>query len=137
MWWIALAFAGSEGVDRLDWLGGCWTAQTADMHQQECWNPAHGGVMLGTHLDSGKHTFFEFLRIETHEGALTYFAQPRGGPPVAFTLKVLEGDRVEFVNPAHDFPKSIEYRRSGDTLTATASAGEDRRSWVWTRTPTP
>jgi len=51
----------------------------------------------------------------------TFIAQPGGRPPVEFSRSDGGEDWVRFENPAHDFPTSIEYRRSGKALKATIS----------------
>jgi hypothetical protein len=76
---------------------------------------------------------FEFLRIVEKEGGLVYIAQPGGRPPTEFVLTELGGRSAAFENPSHDFPERIEYKLSGETLTATISGGGQQESYVFKR----
>ena len=45
-------------------------------------------------------------------------AQPNGDPPVPFRLTASGTDWARFENPGHDYPKRVEYRRTGQGLHA-------------------
>jgi hypothetical protein len=68
-------------------------------------------------LESGDTTFIEFLRIAPDSaGVMTYYAQ--GGDPsnpeiIPFRMDRQSRERVEFVNPGHDFPTRIVYELNG------------------------
>ena len=61
---------------------------------------------------------FEFLRIVSRGDAIIYIAQPGGQPPTEFPMTSSEANLAVFENPAHDHPKLIRYRRTGNVLTA-------------------
>ncbi len=115
----ALLYAGD--ANQLDWMAGCWTAQSGPVRVDEQWSLPVGGMMLGLSrtVKQGQTVFHEFMRIETKAGAVTY--TPRIGSaqtPVAFTLIKQSADEVVFENVTHDFPQRILYRRTADGLFA-------------------
>ncbi len=122
-------------VDDLAWMAGAWSREEGGRWTEESWTGPRGGVMLG-HSRSGRGETvreFEFLRIAADaDGTLAYFAQPGGRPPVAFRLVRREGTSAVFENAAHDYPQRIEYRRDGETMTATISAIDGSKPMRWT-----
>lgn len=122
-------------VDDLAWMAGAWSREEGGRWTEESWTGPRGGVMLG-HSRSGRGETvreFEFLRIAADAGGtLAYFAQPGGRPPVAFRLVRREGTSAVFENAAHDYPQRIEYRRDGETMTATISAIDGSKPMRWT-----
>lgn len=132
---VSSILPASAGVaaDPLDWLQGDWCGGTGEERIEEHWLPAHGGLRLGVArtLEGARTSSFEFLRIETAEGVATYIAQPGGAPPTSFGRTAGGANWVRFENPEHDFPKRVEYRRSGDALHAEiAGPGEDGKEIV-------
>jgi hypothetical protein len=121
----------------LGWLAGNWTGGEAGPTYEERWTTPAGGAMLAVSrtLKSGRMTAFEFLRIVERDGSLVYVAQPGGRPPTDFAMTAIDGHRVRFENPAHDFPKVIEYSLKGGTLTATVGDGATQETYVFTRMP--
>jgi hypothetical protein len=97
-------------------IAGHWRS---DDGVEEQWTAPSGGMMLGVGrvVKDERVVFFEFLRIESREGKIVYVAQPRGGSATEFTLAKSTVDDVVFENPAHDFPRTIEYRLANGTLT--------------------
>jgi hypothetical protein len=113
----------------LSWLKGCWRAENANgAHVTEVWSAPPMPAMLGYAyaIDrNGRLAFWEHTRIEVRGGETPVFvAMPAGGTPVRFPLAESGPGRAAFENPAHDFPKRVEYARAGDDLTATVSAPE-------------
>lgn len=131
------AFLEKPKVEELAWLVGRWENEDSS----ETWTPARDGQMLGVSqtLRPGKSPFYEYLRLESVDGVLTYFASPGGrSPATPFQLAKLEKHSAEFRNPDHDFPQVIRYRRSSDELHAEIEGpGSDGQmksvKWVWTR----
>jgi Domain of unknown function (DUF6265) len=123
---IALAApAGAQtpatSLERLRWLGGCWSDSRPDGLTEEHWMKPSGGTMLGMSraVRGGRTTEFEFLQIREVAGKLAYVARPSGQAEATFPLKVLSDTEVVFEDPAHDFPQRIIYRRNADdSLTA-------------------
>jgi len=119
----------------ISWLAGNWSGRAAATELEERWTKPAGGAMLAVSrtLKDSRMVAFEFLRIVEKEGGLVYIAQPGGRPPTEFMLTELGSRSAAFENPTHDFPKRIEYKLSGDTLTATISGGGQQESYVFTR----
>jgi hypothetical protein len=112
----------------LTWLEGRWCGGDASMRTEETWLPDHGDMHFGLSrtVKDGRVVAFEFLRIAMADGAATYLAQPGGSPPTAFARTDGGEQWVRFENPQHDFPRRIEYRRTGDSMTAEiAGPGRD------------
>ncbi|MBP6834360.1 MAG: hypothetical protein KA978_26475 [Deltaproteobacteria bacterium] len=89
--------------------------------------------MLGTgRVIVGERTvFFEFLRVEATGAGIVYIAMPRGGAATSFRLESASGTEAVFVNPDHDFPSRIVYRRAADGALVTRVEGvEDGRPRV-------
>lgn len=107
----------------LDWLAGHWCMQDANRLIEEFWLPEAGGLLLGVSrtVKDGQAAGFEFMRIENSGESLQFIAQPGGVPPTVFTSTRVAANLFEVLNPHHDFPQKIVYRREGDTLLATIS----------------
>jgi hypothetical protein len=119
---LCCATASAQGPA---WMAGCWEGEagTAAANAFEAWSAPRAGRMLGiSQTVRGTNSSFEYMRIDADEKGLRFIPQPAGKPPVEFTAETVEPNRVVFANPRHDFPKYVEYQRSGDTLTARLSA---------------
>jgi hypothetical protein len=124
---------GAAQTDPLDWIQGDWCGGSDNERIEEHWLSAHGGLRLGLGrtLKGSRTASFEFLRIEVVAGVATYMGQPQGVPPTAFKRTAGGNNWVRFENPQHDFPKRIEYRRTGNALHAEiAGPGENGREIV-------
>lgn len=125
-------------VETLAWMSGDWAEEKGGRWTEERWSRPRGGVMLGTSLSGrgGQAGDYEFIRIAADaDGTPTYFASPRGAPPVPFRLTSGGAGQAVFENPAHDYPTRIVYRRQGEVLTATVSGagGANPMSWRYRR----
>lgn len=130
---IARANGAMLADDPLDWIQGDWCANAGEERIEEHWLPAHGGLRLGLSrtLKGPRTSSFEFLRIDVVDGVATYIGQPEGTPPTAFKRTAGGKNWVRFENPQHDFPKRIEYRRTGNALHAEiAGPGEEGKEIV-------
>ena len=140
--WALIVFAGvaqAAGVEELSWLAGQWCGESRGVYNEEVWLAPRASSMVGMHRDTknGKLLAFEFFRIVQDGATLVYLTQPNGQPPTVFRAVTGDKHRVEFVNPAHDFPKRISYQRiDADTLLARIDDGTDagqRLEWTWKR----
>lgn len=138
----ALAAAAPPGhdLDDLAWIAGRWAGQSGRLEMEELWTEPKGGLMLGLHRDvvDGTARSFEFLRIESTPEGIVYRSSPNGVPATTFKLVRLEGKRVVFENPAHDFPTRILYWLAADgRLHARIEGGQGGKStgeeWSWRR----
>lgn len=84
-----------------------------------------GDAMVGMSrsVRDGRMTGFELLRIVVRDGGLVYIADPSGQARTEFPATEVSEDILTFENPAHDFPKKIQYRKTGvDSLVANVEA---------------
>jgi len=118
--WSLAAAAQDSPARSFEWLGGHWCAGKGDQLIEELWLPAEGDIALGLGrtVKAGKTRNFEFMRIESREGAIVFVSVLEGQPPTVFRLTASGTNWARFENPQHDFPKRIEYRRTGSTLHA-------------------
>ena len=122
-------------INRLAFLGGCWTLTRPNGTKiEEQWLAPAGGAMIGMSrsVRDGKLREFEFMRIlASGEGKLQFVAIPSGQAEAAFPVKEISENAVTFENPQHDFPQRILYRLvDKDTLVARieGSVGGQARS---------
>lgn len=124
--WLPAGQGADTAASRAGFLVGCWEI-TGTRHVRETWQQASDDFLIGTSTTTvnGAMREFEYTRVVSKAGAVTFMAQPNGAPPTAFTLDPASGkDEVIFVNPGHDFPKRVSYRRTGpSTLLAWIDGG--------------
>ena len=123
-------------LDGLAFLSGCWRGEFGSgMAIEETWTEADSDVMLATtrYLRAGRTVEFEFSRIQADSAGIALVPYPQGRMSDAFPLDSVAAGLAVFANPAHDFPKRIIYRRSGETLTARIE--DDTRGREWAMTP--
>ncbi len=119
-------------INRVAWLTGCWEQRTDTRLVQELWMAPAGGIMIGTSrtVARGAARSWEFLRIASVAGKLTYVALPSGQSETAFAATFVSDTLAVFENPVHDFPQRIAYRRvTSDSIVARVSGkqgGADR-----------
>jgi uncharacterized protein DUF6265 len=127
----------SGAVTDLHWLAGAWCGTNQGVVNEEVWLPPRAGSLVGVHRDSkdGRLRGFEYFRIVEDGDDLVYWAQPNGIAAVAFRARTVGANAVDFLNPAHDFPKRVSYRRiDQQTLVARIDDGTDRGQrieWTW------
>lgn len=128
---LAAAQAQAPADQGLGWMAGQWCAANGAIDIEETWLPERGGQLHGVSrmIKDGAVASFEFMRIQADDGTPTYFAQPGGREATAFRRTGGGPGWVRFENPAHDFPRRVEYRRKGDGLHAEiAGPGRDGRT---------
>lgn len=111
----AAAAQPAAGLERVEWLTGCWEMSTPERVVEEHWLSPRGGTMInvGRTVSGGKTTEHELVIIRPQDGRLAYEAHPSDQPPAVFLLKELTGSSVVFENAAHDFPQRVGYERRG------------------------
>jgi hypothetical protein len=125
--------AESPAATDFGWLSGHWCTGSGGELIEEHWLPAQGDLMLGLSrtVKAGKTVSFEFLRIHHDKDGTHYLAQPQGQPPTAFRLTAAGAAWARFENPAHDFPRRVEYRRTAEGLHAEIGGpGKDGKELV-------
>ena len=131
----ALLLAPPAGAVRLpEWMAGCWVDEASAEWTEECWSAPRAGTMLG-YSRSGKGerlTMWEATQILAEpNGALTFWASPRGAPRSAFATVTHTGQEIIFANPAHEYPQRIRYWRDGEALHAEISLADGSRAVRW------
>ena len=119
-------------IDRLAWLQGCWTSQSAgDRVVDEQWMGPRGGAMMGMSrtVAGGTLREYELVIIRPAPSGLVYEAHPSGQKSATFPVKEQTDASIVFEDLAHDFPQRIGYRRDGaDAITAWIEGASDGRS---------
>ncbi len=113
-------------IEKVQWLVGYWdrTSVKEGRSAHERWKRISVDELegWGVSLRGTDTSFVEGLRIVRRDGSLFYIADvPENKEPVAFEFTELTTSAFVCENLTHDFPKRIEYKLSGDTLTATTS----------------
>jgi hypothetical protein len=107
--------AQAAGVADLSWLTGCWIQKTGDRTIEEVWLAPRGGAMFGAGrtLKGDAVRNYEFTRIETLSGVVTFTAIPSGQAEASFAAIKQGPTEIVFENKAHDFPQRVIYRTTG------------------------
>jgi hypothetical protein len=131
-------------LKQLTWLLGHWRAEAGERVIRESWAPvstetwegygttraaAPGGGAAGEGVAAGGEGAVlesESLRLVQMAGEVFYIAKVgHNALPVAFRLSECGEGFAVFVNPAHDFPRRLEYRLAGDALSVRVSDGSE------------
>lgn len=128
---VAPAAQGKDtAASRAGFMAGCWETSGPRM-ARETWHQAADEFLIGQSVTTtgGRVAEFEYSRVQSKDGVVTYTAQPGGAPPTVFTLDPKSGqDEAIFVNMAHDFPKRVAYKRTApDAMLAWIDGGEGTR----------
>lgn len=113
------------------WIEGCWT--TTDGVTKEVWAREGDKHLFGysTLTKEDEVRFFEQLRLEDAEDGWQFSAYPRGVGPVHFKITASTDTSATFENFENNYPQRIEYRRSGDDLTAEISSADRTKTSDW------
>ena len=132
--WMVVA-AAAEAAPMPAFLAGCWEEKRAELSwTEECWTSGRGGLMMGSGRngkgDAVSH--WEWMRIERgSDGALTFYASPKGAKPVTFKATAADANSITFVNPGHDFPQRVRYERTTTGLEAEISLADGKKPVRW------
>jgi hypothetical protein len=119
-WLPACATAADCGsLATARWILGDWVADGAKSEFHESWvelSPqTFEGIGSERSKSDGSAQASEALRLVEKAGAVFYVAKVAHNElPVAFRLTECSADRMVFENPAHDFPRRLEYRQQPD-----------------------
>ena len=122
----------------LKWLEGTWertNVKPGTMASEE-WYEVSANELKGTGVTmKGSDTVFvEKIQILIKDNHIYYVADVKeNSAPVYFKFTSLRPDGFVCENPNHDFPKRIEYRLAGSTLTVIISAGNKSQNFLFTR----
>ena len=124
----------SDGDDpslaALGWLTGPWEQRSETRVRAEIWARASAGVFRGVgtvHAADGQPRGRESLALVVMAGEIYYLAKTsQHSVPIAFRLTEVAEGRAVFENPAHDFPRRLEYTLTDpNSLTVVVSDGAD------------
>ena len=126
--------AGGEcaTLEPLGWMLGEWVADGAKSTFRETWVARGPQTWEGRGVETSKEdparASAEVLRLVEMAGGVFYISKvTHNDLPVAFRLSECADGRFVFVNPAHDFPKRLDYVRDGeDRLRVRVSDGADK-----------
>lgn len=113
----------SPALEPLAWWLGDWQAD----HGSEHWVAA-GGAIFGVGL--AKDGTFEVMIVDDApgpgpaDGVRRFYAMPNGGGSTEFAERTIDAQLATFANDAHDFPKTITYRKAAPGLVATVAGGD-------------
>ncbi len=142
----AMPAAGSDcgALSSLEWLLGEWVADGEKSEFRESWAARGPWTWEGRGVEASKSdpakSSAEELRLVEMAGGVFYLSKVAHNElPVAFRLSECADGRFAFVNPAHDFPKRLDYVREGeDRLRVRVSDGADKGFTLdFTRAPVP
>ena len=122
----------------LRWLEGAWerTNVKPGITATEEWNEVSPSELKGLGITmKGQDTMvLEKIQILLKNGNIYYVADVKENKaPVYFKFTSLTPDGFVCENPDHDFPKRIEYRLAGSTLTVLISDGTKSQNYLFTR----
>ncbi len=103
----------------LRWLLGEWTADGSETTFHESWTELGPHTFEGSGIKrakaDGATKGSEVLRLVEMAGGVFYVSKVTHNVlPIAFRMTGCDDGRFVFENPAHDFPRRLEYRRESD-----------------------
>jgi hypothetical protein len=112
--------------NKLSWLTGTWNRTNVKPGRKahERWELAGTLQMkgFGVSMKEKDTLFVEKIQLLVKDNHIWYVADvPQNKEPVYFKLTAITNDGFTCENPAHDFPKKIEYKLDGNKLRATIS----------------
>ncbi len=131
--WTGVAGASEcNSLASMDWLLGEWLAEGSKTTWRENWTAIgqktwEGRSVEASTTDPGKQSSEE-LRIVEMGGSVFYLAKVTHNElPIPFRLVECGDGRLVFANPAHDFPRRLDYERQADgRLQVRVSDGADK-----------
>lgn len=121
-----------DSLASLRWLLGDWVADGSQTSFHESWTEVAPHTFEGAGIErakaDGSVKGSEVLRLVEMAGAVFYISKVTHNElPVAFRLNECADGRFVFVNPAHDFPRRLDYARTPDgRLTVNVSDGGEK-----------
>ena len=135
MWILLAAVTDSAPPPMPIFLTGCWERAEGQDWTQECWMEPRGGIMLGAGREGTGETLkvWEQMTIERGaDGALTFYASPRGQGRTAFKAEYVSATEIRFTNPANDYPQRIRYALKDGKIEAEISLLDGSKPMRWT-----
>ena len=116
----------SAGIERMDWLAGCWKGGAGERVIEEQWMQPRAGLMLGIGRTAAGDRIqsYEQMRIEEEGERLVFTSKPLGKPEDSFRALPQVDEAMVFENLEHPFPQRIIYRRAPDGSLAARIEGK-------------
>ncbi len=131
-WTGAASASECNSLASMRWLLGEWHAEGGKTTWRETWSEIgpktwEGRGIEASKADPGKQSAEE-LRLVEMGGSVFYLAKVTHNElPIPFRLVECGDSRLVFANPAHDFPRRLEYERRPDgRLLVRVSDGADK-----------
>lgn len=121
-----------RSLDAAHWLPGTWVAIDGDRTVTETWTKMSATTFEGSGVTtkgaSQAVVDGESLRLLEMQQGVFYVAKvAHNRLPIAFELTQCSPQRLVFENPAHDFPRRLEYISDGDgAMTVHVTDGASR-----------
>lgn len=119
-----------DSLQAVEWLVGDWVGRDGDKTVVETWKKITADTFegSGTTTRAGKPAGSESLRLVRMADGVFYLAKVAHNPlPIAFELTQCSAQALVFENPAHDFPRKLEYRLDEDNnLSVRVSDSKDK-----------
>lgn len=122
-WLFFSASAGSCELAELSNMLGTWTVEKGGKLYVEQWRSVSDSTFEGEsqviNSETKEIVSYESMRIVDMSDRLYYIAKvAHNSLPIVFTADHCSTERVDFINPKHDFPNLIRYRVFENTLLA-------------------
>ena len=135
MWMLLAAVTDYSPPPMPAFLTGCWERLEGQSWTQECWMEPRGGLMLGAAREGSGETLkiWEQMTIErAADGALTFYASPRGTGRTPFKAEYASATEIHFTNAANDYPQRIRYALKNGKIEAEISLLDGSKPTRWT-----
>ena len=113
-------------IRQFEWLLGTWKMETTKGTLLETWTAESDTTMVGRSIrvKTGDTLLLERIRIVCNRSGCAYIPIAEGqnnNKPVVFRMTTISQNGFVAENPAHDFPKRIQYDRDSERLNASVS----------------
>jgi hypothetical protein len=135
IWMLLAALTDAAPPPMPAFLTGCWERIDGKSWTQECWMEPRGGLMLGAAREGTGETIkiWEQMTIERGtDGALTFYASPRGTGRTPFKAEFVSATEIRFTNAANDYPQRIRYALKNGKIEAEISLLDGSKPTRWT-----
>ena len=106
-----------ESYKKLDFMAGCWYAQTGkDNTTEEMWSAPSETVMLGftRYFNKGKLVNWDFNYVLKSDSSVYLVLGPHGEKPDTFRLKILNDEVASWSRTGTQFPGTVMYRKASN-----------------------
>ena len=110
-----IAYGQKHKLENAEWIIGTWEHQTNTKVVYESWKKINDTSYAGKsyYLKQNDTIFIESIQLIKQGGNFYYIPtvpNQNQGKPVSFKAKKILKEKLEFVNPLHDFPQTIIYK---------------------------